>query len=359
MNLKAFKNKLFHTVFICVRFQQRACSVDVLYTKNSQIVSSEHKKFKSYDITIPMDAIQFIRKIESKYKIVYTSTIVESITQSIAYECVSEGIYEEDEYMKVCLGKGFGAITRKSDIDESRKLFEKIGGLDFLYSPYVVLWKSIESIVDEEKRLYLLNLESSITIAVGSKDGLEYGAFFHMISDDLQKIEDIPEEEPTDDEEEPEEEMHEEDESLEEEGAMDDSLEDLDELSNLESLEDDEDSSELGSFDESHTQEKKPEPPKEDDKDEEKEQNPEDSFEEFARGVDIISYAKESIEDYYKNPNLDSAFIDTIVIMDSAGLKEETIEYMKDSLLLEIKKDDIDAGRLINELSFAEVRDEI
>jgi hypothetical protein len=356
MNLKAFKNRLFHTVFLSVRFEQRACSVDVLYTKNSKIVSTEHKKFKSYDASIPMDAVQFIRRVCKKYKMVYISTIEESITQSIAHECMSEGIYEEDEHIKVCLGNGFGAITRKSEIEESRKMFEKTQGLDFLYSPYILLWKSIESSVDEEKRLYLLNLESCITIAIGNKDGFEYGAFFHMISDDLQKIEDIPDQEDIEEEDdELEDELEEQGDSELEDDDMG-SLEDLDELSNLESLEEDDD--ELGSFDESHAEESKPEPPKKDE-DEKKEEKPEESFEEFSRGVDIISYAKESLEDYYKNPNLDSAFIDTIVIIDSAGLKDETIEYMKDSLLLEIKKEDIDAGRLINELSFSEVKDEI
>jgi len=349
--------KIFPQVFICVLFEHKGCILKLLYVKDGKIKNSETKKFKSYDNTLPIEAINFLKKMISKHPFMYLCTLSENISQSIIESCTKEGIQEDGDYIWICIDKKWGAITKKDDIQEVKERFAKVAEPDFLFSPYALLWYAIKQELDSKKRLYILNIKSSVTFMIANEDGVSYGAFFSMLANEIQNIEEIPSKV----------ENHEEDRELDDILAPDepeaqeisdevDELDILDELDDMGLEEFDEgdknDTKEITQGEESLEDETKTRQPDD-------EPHPEDSFEEFARGVEIISYIKEALSDYYKNPSLKSEFIDEVVIIDDTGLKPETLEYMGDVLLLDMVAKERDVGDMINLIAKEEVENGI
>jgi len=348
--------KLFSYVYISVLFEYKGCNISIIYAKNGKIKHIEKKHFKSYDNTLPIEAINFIKKLTNKYPFFYLSTITESISQSIMEPCAKEGIQEDRDYIWVCIDKKWGAITKKEDIEEVKSKFAKISTPDFILSPYVLLWATIKEILDSKNRLYVLNIKSSVTVLIAGEGGVHYGAFFAILTNEMQNIQEIPSEAHESEDEETEEEKEaefadakkDEDDELGEIGELDElddmGLEEFDEGDSAKSLAK-EDEGALANETEA--------------KEGTETEQPEDSFEEFARGVEIINHIKESLGDYYKNPSLKSDFIDEVVIIDDTGLKKETIDYMSDVLLLDIKKIEKEIGEELNMVAFREVENGI
>lgn len=346
--------KLFSYIYISVLFEYKGCNINIIYAKNGKIRHIEKKHFKSYDNTLPIEAINFIKKLIKKYPFSYISALTESISQSIMEPCAKEGIQEDKDYIWVCIDKKWGAITKKEDIEEIGSKFVKISPPDFILSPYALLWTAIKDILDTKNRLYILNIKSSVTVLIANSEGVAYGAFFTILTNEMQNIQEVPTDGHTSEEDELEEQDNEDlapakesddDEGLGEIGELDElddlGLEEFDEGDSAKSVV--KEGSEEALANETEAKEST------------ESQRPEDSFEEFARGIEIINHIKESLGDYYKNPSIKSDFIDEVVIVDDTELKKETIEYMGDVLLLDIKKIEKDMGEELNMVAFREI----
>lgn len=344
--------RLFSYIYISVLFEYKGCNVNVIYTKNGKIKHIEKRHFKSYDDALPIEAINFIKKLINKYPFFYLSTITESISQSIMEPCTKEGIQEDSDYIWVCIDKKWGAITKKEGIKEVESKFAKISTPDFILSPYVLLWSSIKEMLDSKNRLYVLNIKSSVTVLIANESGACYGAFFAILTNEMQNIQEIPSETHESEEEEIEEEKE-----VDFADTKESEDEELGEIKELDELDD----IGLEEFDEGDSAKSIV---KEDEgvlvneveaKEGENGEQPRDSLEEFTRVVEITNNIKESLEDYYKNPSIRSDFIDEVVIIDDTGLKKESIEYMSDALLLDIKKIDKEIGEELNMVAFREI----
>lgn len=366
MSTNALIKKYFTYAYLNIAYEYKACTVHTLFTKDGKIKSSEDKRFKSYDNSMPMDAINYVDKMTSKYRFSYVTVLNESVSQSIMEMCEKDGIHEDGDYVWVCVERTWGAVSKQEDIDEIQEKHDRIGGVDFIFSPYIVLWRLIKEREKDEKKMYILNIKSSVALVVADTKNVEYGAFFAMLTNEMQSIEEIPDEiesdgdsvkdEMSDDfeiEGEEESQNTEESQKVGEEHELDelDGLESLDEATGLEEF--DEGSSEKDASEKKEGETIVDENAKKEDKFDEAQH--EESFEEFARGVEIINQIKETLNDYYKNPNMSSDFIDKITIFDNTGLSEETINYMSDVLLLDIDKQEIDIGATVNKLSKDEI----
>lgn len=367
MSANAFVKRYFIHAYISIVYEYKSCSIYALYAKNGKIKDSEHKKFRSYDNSVPIEAANYVNRIISRNPFAYVTVLNEHISQSIMEMCEKDGIQKDGDYVWVCVDKKWGAVSKQEDIDEIMERHQKSGGVDFVYSPYVLLWHLIKEKPKEEKKMYILNIKSSVALVIADGENLEYGAFFAMLTNEMQSIEEIPDGMDEESESEAEDELSDDfevegDEEKQEEGSGGDGEDGLGELDGLESLDE---ATGLEEFEESDSAAKAKASEKEEgetivdenakNKDKFDEAQHEESFEEFARGVEIINQIKETMHDYYKNPNINSDFIDKIMIFDNTGLSEDTISYMSDVLLLDVEKENIEIGEVMNRLSKEEV----
>lgn len=188
-------------------------------------------------------------------------------------------------------------------------------GLDYLFSPFVLVHEQIKTKLSSKLKLYVLQERASITLFVADKKGVYFGGFF-MMGGELEQNED---ESPSAVE------VH----SLQEMNSLDSILGSLDELNEIGELEDLD--AELI---------RKEFAPQEVDTQEQQEMEISrlEGLRDLARASNAAEILKNSINEFYGNPVYESTqFIESIVILDTYGITEQAVEHLRNMLMLDIE----------------------
>lgn len=328
-------------VFVAIILEGDKYKIKTDIFKNGEVVKSEEKDFKTeahQDISGYMK--KYLKQIQKDYRFVYISYYLDSTGQGAISGYTAKDFSDHSVDIKsvhrLNIDKSWSAYASFIDINWIKNCFEE-PGIDFIYSPFVILNDIIKKDGFKQKpTLYMINTDDSFVLGVFKENDLLFGYFSKV-----EENKDIPSYDY-------EEEIQEWEEKKPEEG--------VETLISLDDIDSDEDFGDIGSLDE--------------DDDIELESTQGLSFldvidgEEDKRaelelfGKDIILYKnlKKAIDRYYKNDIYKSEFVEDLVIYDdSSGMTKDIIDMIESDLFLNIEIKKVDIRNSMIELSHQEV----
>ncbi len=330
---------LFSTTFVSVSIEQDHCIIRTEVYKNQKLSRTETKEYKVFDGELPQDAVTYINKTSNKYRFCYLSTIYSSINQGALPVCKR---FDFDKYdvkgeltESICVDSIWSVYGYPEDIRRSKALFEPCSGVDFIFSPFCVLSSFATSQKSSNKKMFVMVQKSAVTLAIMDEKKLHYGAYFVLTPAETIK--------PVSEETLP---------HLSEGGEVSGVSDELEELTSI----DEEGLGELEDLDEGAPIENFQGDEKIDGEIDIKKAN--ESLEEFAKGMDVLNFIKESISEYYKREIFNGEFIDELVFFDTFGMGKDTLEYIEATLLLTLTSHKIEITSALCALAKNEVLEE-
>lgn len=348
MNTKRFIRDIFATLLVGVNTDSRSCYIRILRLKKGKIISDEFKEFKTVSGDIPIEAAKFIRRLRKNNPFTYIAAMSHSIHQGAIGTIDKEeyrrfGIRSKEVHGVEIQGRWTTYIAHEG-IAEARQKFAKSYGFDFLFSPFVLLYKGVKKRLDSKKRLYVLQRRSDLALGVMDKEGLYFGGFFILESEvsegEGEKGEGAASEESVS--EEATSAMSSPPPFTEALSALDNELEEIGALEELD------DSVILEDFEEHEVALPSGDEPQ---------QNEKSALDDFARAMNVARLVKDSLGEFYKNDVYASDFIDEIVILDTYGISSSALTYLKNTLLIEVKTILLDVTSLLVDLAQSELRE--
>ncbi len=326
--------KKFSNVFIAVVAEKNEYVLRYIVVKNGKIITNEDKRFPmDEDKKLSSDIKEFLTSLQNSYKFVYISYLLDSIGQNCVPTCDEKEFIkyniDKEKIIQVCIENRWTAYSLKSDIEWIKSVFE-VSGIDFIYSPFVILNDFIKNKKQKIKsNLFLLYTENFITLMIFDKDDLVFSAFFKIPYKEFDFSQD-------DDEPKPEE-----SESI---------IEGI-ELDNIES-EDEEfdgfvDITKLD--DDTGVEEEILESAKED-----VATSTLDDLELYGREVVIFKFISSAIEEYYKNDMYESEFLEEIIIYNDSNISNDIITMIENDLFLDVEIHSIDIKEEMINMSIKE-----
>lgn len=312
---------LYLKVFINIVVQRSNTLIYVEMRSKKGSVEQLHKEFNTPSVNEEM--VAFISTYMKETPYCYISILDMSPLQGVIPTCNKHKLeyYYDDiataEYK--CLDNSWSFYTSKSDIYELEKRYESFG-LDFIFSPYVVLQHFFKDKIGKKLALYALIQDSFISLAVFEDGVLLFGD--HL---DLETTDDAEDMLLSANIEEDVELELDEGIDLEEIDVEDDEIESLDDFSDIEDLDSIEDIDEFS-----------------EDKDleeellESEEVLQESSDDRFNEDYQRFSLIQASIGKYYKDERYESRFIENIYIADGIGVSRDLKKYLEDEMFFNV-----------------------
>jgi len=326
MNLsKAIKKFITHQ-FISVILHKEECHIRIdLKKRGSTIKENEITFVPNKDMTLTSDMEEFFKSAIDQYKHTYIGVLLTSSAQGAFKGCESERFsafnVDINNVKRICIEGSWSVYASNIEINWLKDIFKNIP-LDFIYSPFVLLYSYIKEEKDKKGVvLYILNEGKSLTLIVMNQNRFLYGAFY-----DLEKREDILEEDKKE---------------LDDNSIVLDDLEADDMFKELEDLDEIADFEDLDNITS----------PDEPDLDSMLEEVLIES--EYSKA--IVDHIKSSMKEFYDNPLYDSSFIENVKIFEYESVDYKVVDYLEKELLLDVEVKKVDLLKRINELSEEEI----
>jgi len=324
--LAKFFEALYRKVLVNIVVKRASTVVYIeLYSKKGGIdnINAEFETIK-----LDEQMLEFITSYTKESPYYYISILDMSSLQGALPTCAKNRLayyYDLSNCEYKCYDGKWTYYTAKTELYEIEKIYKETG-VDFIFSPFVILTRFFKDKIDGSLALYALVQDSFISIAVFENSQLLYAEHLDMQTssevDDILLTHDIADEEL----------------NLEMESGID--LEDVDvdddgsELDDLSDIEDLDSIEEIDEFDDS--------------KDLEEELlESEDVLEEgsFNEDYQRFSLIQTSIAHYYKDERYESAFLENMYIADGVGVSNDLKKYLEEEMFLNvyIRKTEIDA----------------
>lgn len=349
MSFSSKIQKYFKNLFISIIEGEESYRLFCKVLKNGKLLNKFDKTFEIAPNEEKLDStiVDYIESLQEKYNTVYVSLLLNSMGQGAI-----RGTHDKDfqkfsvhsNSVKAVKFKTWSCYVSYIDLNWIQKIYKDIG-LDFVYSPFVVLYNLLSARkLKHNPTLYILNQEASIAIGIFKGDTLCFGAFYKVDNNvKLSASMDIDDWE--DEEEENSESMVE----------LDDL--DSDKLLNLDEL------SELNTLNNESNDEKFSELKDEDNTDSLASLESEDSgiqgLELYGRDLEVFNFLQKALGEYYKNDIYESDFIENAIIFDGYDISHEMIERIEDDLMLSLEIHKIDIAEVVCDLSVKEAYGEI
>ena len=315
--LSNFLEALYNKVIVSIVLKRSSCDVYIELCSKTAVVQSE---MKSFDTTYLNEAmLEFISSYTKESPYSYLSVLDMSPDQGAIPTCAKNKLsYYQDlascEYK--CFDENWVYFTSKSDLYEIEKVYKQVG-VDFIFSPFALLYNFFQDKVSSSVSLYILVQDSFISLTVFENSKLLYGEHLDMetsVDDELLT------------------QVIDEDIDLGEDNSV--NLDDVDAIENMEDLddfgdiEDLEDLEEIDEFSESKDIEEELL-----EADEPILENNEDSFNEDYQRFSLI---QTSLGHYYDDKHYDSQFIENVYIADGIGVSSDLKRYLEEEMFLNV-----------------------
>ncbi len=340
--------RYFTTLFITIIQENNSYKLYSRVLKNGKVKKRFDKTFdiKSNDEKLSQDMEDYILSLQEKYNYVYTALLLNSMGQG-AINGTSEEEFEKSSVdpknVKSIKFKTWSAFVSYIDLNWIKKIYDNVG-LDLVYSPFVVLYELLSNYkLKNRPTLYILNLESSVTVAIFKADTLYFGAFYNISKDDM-----LSDSIGVDDWENEEEESAVENlASLDESEEQEEEFSNLDDLSELDVLDNELDDEEFSDIKEERKEDFSPDPSMDD--------VDIDDIELYGRDLEIYKFLNKALKEYYKNDIFQSDFVEEAIIFDGYGMTQEMMDSIENDLLLDLGMHKIDVAEVVCDLSVRDI----
>lgn len=337
---------LYHKVYVNIYISSDSWNIYIEKRNRNSLIDSESKNFNI--TTIDDSVIKYIKFFTKDTPYFYISILDSSSTQGAAPTCEHIEInkfYDKTLSKYGCYKNKWSYYTSKSDLDELKDNFTDIG-VDFIFSPFLVLANFFKDKIDTHLSIFLLIQESSISLSVFDNSELLFAQHLNLksefdsedfsIDDDTDEIslEEVQEE------------------SIDLDNLdVDDNLDDLDVFGDIEDLDSIEEIDEFADIDEDLEEESI-----KSNKDLNKHNSLSENEELFDEDYQMFASIQDSIKIFYDDEKYNSKFIESIYIADSIGISGDLKSYLEEEMFLSVYIRQINIGAEISELAQAELK---
>lgn len=341
--LSKFYESLYLKVFvnIVIGNSQTTVYVEMLNNKN-KVVSSEEEVFKSIYLDTKM--YEYISSAIKESPYYYISILDNSNSQGAIPTCSKNQIgyyYDVSSSEYKCYKDKWTFYTEKNDVYSIEKEFGKVG-IDFIFSPFVVLANFFKDKIDTHLAMFVLIEDKYITLSVFNSSELLYAE--HLDINDVVENENeelIMEVHEIDDVD-----LEEDDDSinLDDIDALDDvdELDDFGDIADLDSIEEIDEFSEAKDIEEELF--------------EDEEDFKQDESESFNQDYQRFALIQNSLDNFYKNDKYKSEFIENIYIADYIDVSPDLKKYLEEEMFLNVYVRHIDLCAEVCELAKMELK---
>lgn len=312
----------------------------IIYVEEVSFSGKTQNQEKVFDTNDKNKINSFIRQNAKKSPIHYISLLDNSLAQGATPTCSSKDMAQFCDMgvaNHICYTKQWGYYTSKLDILELRNQYKYVG-LDFIFSPFLILVNFFKDKLNSELSMYMLIGNDSITLSVFKESNLFFAEEIDMqneneFNDELGMID---------------EDNHEEELVLDsadginlEDVNVDDELDTLDDFDNIEDLDTFDEMDEFA----------------EDDSDDIGEAiAPDLMSEESSFGEDYhrFSLIQSAINKFYKDDRFKSDFIQYVYIADAINMSGELKKFLEEEMFLSVVVRKIDLSIELCELAKVE-----
>ena len=354
MGIKTILQKKFQNLFVAVIFNETECLLRCKVLKNGSIIKTFTKTFP---FTPPLETLDkslenYLIGLQDEYQFVYIALLLGSLGQGAiegtGNSALKKHSLDPQNVHQVAMYNQWSTYASYSEIKWVNTLFEDVG-LDFIYSPFIVLSDYVVSQKLKSKpTCYLLNCQDFFVFSVMKEKELFFGAFFKTQSDSAafthsNNINDWENEHAEENVISPEE-MHQLE--IQEEPEEEEELNGLGELSELDDIDD------LRSVDSFSDVDERVVPHFKGLNDVKEEDL---SLELYGRDLLVYKYIKSALEEYYHNPLYTSEFIDEIIIFDGYEVSSDLIHQLEDELMMDVEIHRVDVSDRLCDIAIKEV----
>ena len=294
---------LFSNVFIAINIDNGNCHIHILRVKKDRVIEEIEREFKIIDGALPINAIRLIETYK-KYPFSYVGIIAKTYNQNIFHTSKIDSLNEIGiditEYKMLKFQGGWGVYIKRNEINEIQKIFSKIYGVDYIFSPFFIIYQVIQETLDDTLRLYILQEKSNIAILIADKLKVYFGGYFLIESEVRDEKNETP---PLD--------------SMIE--KHEDPLDEFEDLS-LDFIQ------EADKTDEDFSQDT---------------QEASQAVDELTKASTIVSIIQNSLNEFYSNDFYDEGFVQEVVFLDNTAMIPETLSYIEQATLLDVKRQQI------------------
>lgn len=338
---KLFK-LLYPTVYINIVLKRSKTVVYIEVVSKEKVINSVEELFDTTSLNDKM--MNFINLYTTQSPYSYVSFLDSSSLQGAIPTCSKNQLsyYADVSYSEYkCVQKQWTCYTSKDDLYESEKRYSELG-VDFIFSPFILLSNFFKDKIDNPIALYILVEENYLSVAVFKHSELIYAEHLDLESS-------------TDDEElliaDESEELNLEDEGidLEDVDAIDDLdlFEDLGEIEDLDSLDDIDEFSETKDVEEEFHQELE---------EEQETKAQEGGFNEDYQRFTLI---QTSVSHFYKDERFENEFVENVYIADGIGISSDLKRYLEEEMFLSVYIRHVELPALVCDIAKLELKSEV
>ena len=335
--LSRFFESLYHKVFVNIVVLRSKTIVLIETVGNNGIMENIEESFNTTGLDDNM--YNFISSYTNESPFYYVSLLDKTLSQGASPTCEKaqmDNYFDRSLSQYTCYHNRWVYYTSKVDIHSLQKEYSRVG-VDFIFSPFVVLSQFFKDKIDTNMAMFILVEDTFVTLCIFDNSELLYAKHLdmeHYKGDDELLMED--------------QESNEIELDLAIDGDMNLEEIDADELDNLGDIEDLDSLDDLDEFSDAK------------DIEEELQENLEempvhevDSFNEDYQRFLLIQGA---LNDFYKNDKHASQFIETVYIADGVGISGDLKRYLEEEMFLNVYIRNMDINVEICELAKAELK---
>lgn len=340
--LRTILQPLFATVLISVSYDEDVCVVQVTKKRGGTIVEEIRKEFKIINGEPSAETIKYIRKFKKRYAYSYLA-ILSKTKEQVLVPSVKKDVFpnfgvNEKEFKSIKLSNSL-VFIHKDDILSYKKTFKSARGLDFLFSPFVLLFLKSKTFVSDRPKMFVLQEKEHLAILIATRKHTLYGSLSPI---ELQEA--VTTFAKTKDQSGKESKASNDTKNSEELTSLDTELDDLEQ-----------DLQDFDSFDFSELEMQDMNMGEEAEEGEKKVISSGDNLQDLTRSTSIIKLLQSSLRDFYQNTLYDSDFVEEIVIFDCYGISSQSVHNIRSNLMIDISLISIDLPKEIINIAQIEI----
>lgn len=313
---------LFSKVFIAINIDAITCTIKVIRIKHDKQVESLTKEFKTTENQIPMEAVKLIRRYKHNYPFTYVSAMIKTLSQGVVLQKDSKDFFSGNLKASECQissSETIRVFAKRSMIKDYLRRFNVISGVDFVFSPFLIIDRNAHDLPTLGNNVYVLLQRSNIALMVVYRGVATFSGFF-IAEGEVPMLN-------------------------KEEQRSDIELKNFDELS----LDDDFDEFAKIALDPSI------------------ERLQTDMFipnldetkivyDDMPKAKIISKILVDAIKEYYQNPLYKGEFIDKVILLDACKISDQAYEFIAKELMLETVKRDVNLPDVLIQFAQRELK---
>lgn len=306
-----FIRSFYSKVFIGINLDLDTCYINIIRVKNNRIKQDIKTETKLVNQTISMETLKLIDFYQRKYPFTYIGMMSKTPNQGAIPTANPQDFLNYEINPKqinfMSFRNTWSAYIAKEDCRKLKNQISEIGPIDCLFSPFISIFMHAQQ--KKKVALYAIQEKNSLSIAICDNQCVFYGKTFSL-------------------------------QSATQASSNQETLSSLDRL--LDTLENGIENLSV------------PDTIVENELDMQEEKKKIDDLNDFMRATFVTAILEKTIQEYYANTQ--SSFIDEIVIFDTYGITPDSLKYITETLMIDIKVHPFSIASEITKLILKEYR---